>query len=80
MPAVHVIDASVLIAISRGEAGARPLKMGLPPAGPPPRALEQFSLGAAAFAHTQALAHVQQAIRIAVQLIRCPFSLSKESP
>ena len=78
MPAVHVIDAFVLIAISRGEAGARLLKMGLPPAGPPPRALEQFSLGAAAFAHTQA--HVQQAIRIAVQLIRCPFSLSKESP
>lgn len=71
MPAVHVIDAFVLIAISRGEAGARLLKMGLPPAGPPPRALEQFSLGAAAFAHTQA--HVQQAIRIAVQLIRCPL-------
>lgn len=36
MPAVHVIDAFVLIAISRGEAGARLLKMGLPPAGPPP--------------------------------------------
>ena len=32
MPAVHVIDAFVLIAISRGEAGARLLKMGLPPA------------------------------------------------
>lgn len=80
MPAVHVIDAFVLIAISRGEAGARLLKMGLPPAAcrTAPRALEQFSLGAAAFAHTQA--HVQQAIRIAVQLIRCPFSLSKESP
>ena len=36
MPAVHVIDAFVLIAISRGKADARLLKMGLPPAGPPP--------------------------------------------